>query len=91
MCCLFTILLFLGPRIASVVWWIIRPVYWANVFPNIILPILGIIFLPWTTLMYAIVFPGWLNVFEWILLGFAVLIDLGAYFGGGYGNWNRFR
>ena len=89
MCCLLTVLLFLGPRFAAIVWWLIDPVRWNLLFDTIVIPILGIIFLPWTTLMYAIVAPGGFSVFEWILLGLAIVIDLGSYAGGGYGNRGR--
>ncbi len=37
------------------------------------------------TVIYVLVSPGGLSVFEWILLGVGVLIDLGAYGSGAYG------
>ena len=95
MCCFFTVLVFLGPRFAGVLWWIIRPVRWvgetsASAFSSAIWPILGIIFLPWGTLMYVIVAPGGVNgFFEWLFLILAVVIDISAYTGGGFGNRNR--
>ena len=45
MCCFFTILVFLGPRIAAPIWWLVQPARWSLAFNNNILwPILGIIF-----------------------------------------------
>ncbi len=89
MCCFYTILLFLGPRFASIVWWIANPTRWDLAFSSVIWPILGIMFAPWTTLMYVLVFPGGVTGFDWLWLGLAVLGDVGMYAGGGYGNRDR--
>ena len=92
MCCIFTILVFLGPRFGGILWWLINPVLWVgdtnlSAFDSFIWPLLGIIFLPWTTLMYVAVAPGGVNgLWEWLFLILAVVIDIGAYSGGGYGN-----
>ena len=92
MCCLFTILVFLGPRIGGIFWWLFQPARWDLAFGSIIWPILGLIFLPWTTIMYVAVAggPGGIEgILEWGLLIFAAIMDIGAYTGGGYGNRNR--
>ncbi len=89
MCCFFTILLFLGPRFAGIVWWLVQPVRWNLAFDTLIFPILGIIFLPWTVLMYVIVAPGGLTGLEWLLVAVMLFIDIGSYAGGGYGNRSR--
>ncbi len=89
MCCIFTILVFLGPRFAGIIWWLAQPIRWDIAFGSIIWPILGLIFLPWTTLMWVIVFPGGVAWWEWLFIVLAVIIDLGAYGGGGYGNRDR--
>ena len=89
MCCFYTILVFLGPRFASIVWWIANPIRWDLAFNSVIWPILGILFLPWTTLMYMLVFPGGVNGFDWVWLGLAVVGDLGMYAGGGFRNRDR--
>ena len=91
MCCFFTTVLFFGPRIAVLVWWLLRPVYFQVVFQGFIMPILGLIFAPWTTLMYLIIAPGGVIGFDWVWLGLAILADLGTYTGGGYGNRDRIR
>ena len=91
MCCFFTTLMFLGPRAAVLVWWLLRPIYFRVVFQGFIWPILGIIFAPWTTLAYLIVAPGGVIGFDWFWMGLAILADLGTYAGGGYGNRDRFR
>lgn len=92
MCCLWTVLIFLGPRIASVIWWIAYPTRWVGVaFDSAIWPILGILFLPWTTLMYVLVAPGGVVGWDWLWLGIVFLGDIGMYAGGGYGNRDRVR
>ncbi len=82
-CCLFATILAGAPRLALVMWWIFQPVRLNATFPNFIWPLLGILFIPWTTLMYVIVYPSGINGFDWLWLGLAVAIDIGSY-GGGY-------
>lgn len=94
MCCFFTILVFLGPRFAAIVWWLVTPLRWVgdtvvSAFNSIIWPILGIIFLPWTTLMYVIVAPGGLLGFDWLWIALAVVADIASYGGGAFGNRDR--
>ncbi len=89
MCCLFTTLVLFGPRLAILIWWLMRPAYFMAVFNSFIWPLLGFIFLPWTTLMYAIVGFNGIVWFDWIWLGLALLADLASYGGGAYGNRNR--
>jgi len=89
MCCLFTALAFLGPRAGILVWWLLQPVRWQATFTSFIWPLLGFLFLPWTTLMYVIVAPGGVMSFDWVWLVLAVVLDVGMYAGGGYGNRNR--
>lgn len=94
MCCFISILLVFGSRIALVLWWLVdsqrftQAVRALNLpgainLPSWVLPLLGLLFLPWTTLAYLFVFPGGLSIIEWILIGAAVLVDLSGY-GGGY-------
>ncbi len=51
--------------------------------------LLGFLFAPWTTLMYVVVFPGGIDGFDWIWLGFGVAFDLFSYSGGAYSNRAR--
>jgi hypothetical protein len=92
MCCFFTILLLLGPRVADIIWWIADPNRWVGAvgaFDSAIWPILGIIVLPWTTLMYVLVYPGGVTGLDWLWMILAVLADVATYSGGGYGNRDR--
>ena len=82
MCCFFTALLFFGPRLAILVWWIYNPVYINALFQTWIWPLLGWIFLPWSLLMYMTVAPGGLVGFDWIILGLGVFADIATYVGG---------
>jgi hypothetical protein len=84
--CLFVTLLFLGPRFALIVYWAAWPARWNAAFDTAIFPILGIVFVPWTTLMYVLVAPGGVESWDylWILLG--IVVDLASLAGsGGYG------
>ena len=93
MCCFITSLFLLGPRFATLIWWLINPLRFSAVFSSFIWPALGIIFFPWTTLMYLIVWSPVTGVYglDWLWLVLAVLADLGTYAGGGYGNRDRIR
>ena len=56
--CLFLSLLLFGPRVVIIFWWLIEPARWSLAYDSFILPFLGFLFLPWTTLMYVLVSPG---------------------------------
>ncbi len=89
MCCIFATLVLLGPRIVGAIWWIVRPALWQTAFSTWIWPLLGLIFLPWTTLMYMLVFPNGVTGFEWVLMAIAVIADIASYGGSAYGNRDR--
>jgi hypothetical protein len=80
--CLFLILLLLGPRSVIVIWWLVQPLRWDATFDSLIVPFLGFLFLPWTTLMYVIVAPGGLVGLDYLWMGLAVLADITSYGGG---------
>lgn len=88
MCCFFTTLVLLGPRIAALVWWLFWPGRWNLAFNSFLWPILGIIFAPWTILMYVIIFPV-AGFWDWLFLILAIIADIASYGGGGYGNRDR--
>ncbi|MFC2030524.1 hypothetical protein ACFLWA_07350 [Chloroflexota bacterium] len=84
MCCFFTALMLLGPRFAFLIYWLIAPLRVNLAFADFNFPwlvgILGLVLVPWTTLMYVIVFP--LNGWDWIWLGLALMADVASYVGG---------
>ena len=73
MCCLFTILFLLGARAVDVVWWIAQPGRWDAAFSSALWPILGIIFAPWTTMMWVLVAPGGVHGLDWLWIGLAIV------------------
>ena len=91
MCCFLTVLLFVGPRGGDIVFWLLAPDRWSDAFDSsIILPILGIIFFPWTTLVYVVAWtPQGMGLLEWLLVAAAAFVDIGFYTGGGYFNRDR--
>jgi hypothetical protein len=91
MCCLIASLFVLGPRAAILVWWLIEPVRWNATFDTFLWPLLGFLFLPWTTLAYVLVYPAGIDGFDYLILGLGLLFDLSSYFGGGYSNRERMR
>jgi hypothetical protein len=77
MCCFFSVLFFFGPRLGFLVYWLIAPLRVMTVFNTFIWPLLGLIFLPWTTLMYVLIFP--IVSFDWVWLGLALFADIAGY------------
>jgi hypothetical protein len=78
------------PRLALLVLWIARPALVAAAFNTFLLPLLGIIFLPFATLIYVIVYtPGvGLTGFDWFWVIIAVLLDIG-HWGASYTQRNQ--
>jgi hypothetical protein len=91
MCCLFTSIVLVGPRLGILVWGLIQPVRWEAAFDTFVWPLLGFIFLPWTTLMYVAVAPAGVSGFDWFWIVIAVLFDIFTWTGGAYGNRDRIR
>jgi hypothetical protein len=87
MCCFFVALLALGPRFGLLIYWLF-PVGRAQIalaFNGWILPLLGIIFLPWTTLMYVFVYGvNGMVGFDWVWVGLALVFDIATYTSGAY-------
>jgi len=83
MCCFFASLMLLGPRFAFLVFWLLAPIRVNAALANFNFPwlasLLGLIFAPWTMLMYVLIFP--LNGYDWIWLGFGIMADVVGYIG----------
>jgi hypothetical protein len=88
--CIFVLLVALSPRLALIIMWIFTT-YVDRAFTTWIWPLLGLIFLPFTTLMYCIVYVPVVGVvgarWAWVILAF--IIDILAYGGSGYANRDR--
>ena len=90
--CLFALLAVFAPRVLNVILWIARPtLYLAPFNGGWFLPLLGIIFLPFTTLMYILLWnPGvGLTGWDWLWLILAVFCDLMHYGSTAYSNRNQ--
>lgn len=89
MCCVVSLLLLIGPRIAGIAWYLVDPARWTAAFSNILWPILGVLFLPWTTMAYVLMSPGGVDGLQWLVVALGFLIDIGAVGGGGYSRSRR--
>jgi hypothetical protein len=77
--CLFAIFAGCFPRLGTLFIWIARPQLFSDAFGGSwFVPLLGIIFLPFTTLMYVILWSPVTGIanWDWLWLVLAVLIDL---------------
>ena len=65
--CLFVLLAAFAPRLIVVFAWIARPTYFGAVFDTWIFPLLGLIFLPFATLMWLLLGapPEEIQGFDW--------------------------
>jgi hypothetical protein len=87
--CLFAMFAAAFPRIATLIMWLARPERFAAAFGDVWLwPILGIIVLPYTTLMYVLLWAPAVGLYGfdyfWLMLG--VVLDIGNLVGSGWAN-----
>ena len=81
MCCLLLALFAFGPRFVLVFEWIFGHRI-QHVFAHWWWPLLGIIFFPWTTLTYTIVWSaGGVHGANWLAVALGVFLDLLSYSG----------
>jgi hypothetical protein len=89
--CLFALGAAFFPRLALLFVWLFTPLVNRAFHFTFLLPLLGIIFLPFTTLMYVLAYNPLVGVtgwgWFWVILGF--LLDLSSYSSGAYTNRNR--
>lgn len=89
-CCAIAVLGILGPRALILFWWLIDPARWNLVFQGFLLPALGFVFLPWTTIAYVLFWTvGGLDFIGWVVVALAFVLDIGTYGGGAFGNRER--
>ena len=75
--CLFALMAGIFPRLGVFIVWVARPERVDAAFSSWIWPLLGIIFLPFTTLIYLLLWqPGGLHGFDWFWIGLAALFDI---------------
>lgn len=89
MCCVLSLLVFIGPRVAAIAWYFIDTARWNAAFSNILWPCLGVVFLPWTTIGYVLMSPGGVQGLQWLVVVVGLLADIGAFGGGQYSRRHR--
>ncbi len=92
MCCPIAAVIFFGPRIGLLVWWLMNPALFNLAFQNWILPLIFALFAPYTMIFYMVSWhlgPG-IRGFEWVLIVLGILLDLSSY-GGGYSSRRQYN
>lgn len=82
--CLLVALLVVGPRAGVVLVWLAWPERWDATFQTSIVPILGFLFLPWTTMLHVVVAPGGVHGFDYVVVSMGLLVDLASLVGSGF-------
>jgi hypothetical protein len=79
--CLLALFALISPRLALFVVWLFSDLL-SRAYEEWWIPLLGFFLLPWTTLAYAVMWTAGTNGvegFEWFLVIFAFVVDLGSY------------
>jgi hypothetical protein len=89
--CLLVLMSAFAPRIVFLIIWIARPEVVDAVFDTFLFPLLGLIFLPFTTLIWLFLDspPFGVTGFDWFWVALAVIIDL-SHYGSTYGQRDKF-
>jgi hypothetical protein len=78
------------PRLAVFFIWLARPIYFEQALGSAFVAILGILFLPFTTLMYVLLWTSnGLSGWDWLWIFLAFLIDIGGLGSSAWGNRDR--
>ena len=87
MACLFALLAVTAPRFAFLLMWIFTPLV-DRAFNTFIGPLLGLAFLPFTSIMYVLLWTPAVGVvgWEWLWVFLAFFVDLAAYAGSAFSN-----
>ena len=72
------------PRVALVLMWLFGDTIENAFGRNWLMPLLGIIFLPFTTLVYVLIYwwQGGVVGFSWFFVALGFILDVGSYVGG---------
>jgi hypothetical protein len=83
MCCFVLLLTLLGPRFAFLGVWLATARVDIAFSGNFWLPLAGLLFLPWTALIYVLVYApvGGVSAGGWVLVGLGFVLDIATYFG----------
>lgn len=90
--CIFLLLMMISARIALGVLWIFTNLV-DRAFDSFFVPLLGLLFVPWTTLMYVLFWSaaGGVNGWEWFVVALGLLADIGSYARGGMARRGQFE
>jgi hypothetical protein len=86
MCCVLVLLAFVGPRIVLFLLWLFTN-YLSRAFDGFLLPLIGFLFLPWTTIAFAIAQNelGGASGIGILVIALGFLADIGVLGGGAQG------
>jgi uncharacterized membrane protein len=89
--CLFALVAAFTPRIALIVLWIFTNLV-DRAYSTFIVPLLGLIFLPYATLFYVLSWSpvGGLNAWGWLFVILGLMCDLAHWAGGAYTGRQRY-
>ena len=77
--CLIFLLALIGPRVALFFVWLGTDLV-DRAFDGFVVPVLGFVFLPWTTLTYALVYDGNdVSPVGWLFVALGLLADVSSY------------
>ncbi|MFI0239457.1 hypothetical protein [Streptomyces sp. NPDC016845] len=79
-CCVFAAMAAIGPRVALVLAWLFTNVV-DRAFTGRLLPFLGLLFVPWTTLAYVFAYAPVVGVrgIGWFVVLIGLLLDMSSY------------
>jgi hypothetical protein len=78
--CLFLLLMMLSPRLGIIFLWAFTD-YVSRAFDTWFWPLLGLVFLPWTTLMYILIAApvGGISFWGWFFVALGLLMDISSH------------
>jgi hypothetical protein len=78
--CLFLLLMLISPRLGIIFLWAFTD-YVQRAFNGWVVPLLGLIFLPWTTLLYLLVAApaGGISFWGWLFVALGLLMDVSSH------------
>jgi hypothetical protein len=91
MCCLVVVMAIFGPRLAFILTWLFTNRVAIAFHHGILVPLLGLIFLPWTALMYVFAYApvGGVTGIGWVFVALGLAADIAAYTSGAYRRGQR--
>ena len=76
--CLYAILALISPRLLMVVLWILTPYVQPRAFDFFLWPLIGLIFLPWTTLAVVWGYNSGFGILQIAAIVIGVCLDMGS-------------